>query len=132
MIDDDLKRLARSAPPPLEDAKRKALEAALHAFDKSGPEKVKASAQGSPDDGRLTHIATSIWSGLMRQRYMAGTALATLMILPAAAYMTWQIAKDQPGFAPKLLAPLEMGRSGPRPCPRGQWRGRGTGAPPDR
>ncbi|MDP2118401.1 MAG: VWA domain-containing protein [Hoeflea sp.] len=47
----------------------------------------------------------------MNQRYMAGTALATLMLLPAAAYMTWQIASDQHGFAPELLAPLEMGRS---------------------
>ncbi|MEM5474161.1 VWA domain-containing protein [Hoeflea sp. AS60] len=114
MIDDDLKRLARSAPPPLEDAKRKALEAALHAFDKSGPEKVKASAQGSPDDGRLTHVATSIWSGLMRQRYMAGTALATLMILPAAAYMTWQISQNHDGWQPKLLSPLEMGTNADR------------------
>lgn len=47
----------------------------------------------------------------MNQRYMAGTALATLMILPAAAYMTWQVARDQPGFEPQLLAPLETGRS---------------------
>lgn len=110
MIDDDLKKLARNAPPPLEDAKRKALEAALHAYDKSGPEKATA-AQGSPDEGRLTHIATSIWSGLMRQRYMAGTALATLMILPAAAYMTWQISQTHNGWQPNLLSPLEMGSS---------------------
>lgn len=47
----------------------------------------------------------------MNQRYMAGTALATLMILPAAAYMTWQIVRDQHGFEPALLAPLETGRS---------------------
>lgn len=113
MIEDDLKRLARSAPPPLEDAKRKALEAALHAYDKSRPEKARA-AQGSPAEGRLTHIATSIWSGLMRQRYMAGTALATLMILPAAAYMTWQIAQNHNGWQPKLLSPLEMGTSADR------------------
>ncbi|WP_417411458.1 vWA domain-containing protein [Hoeflea sp.] len=110
MIEDDFKRLARSAPPPLEDAKRKALEAALQAYDKSGPEKARAT-QGSPSEGRLTHIATSIWSGLMRQRYMAGTALATLMILPAAAYMTWQIAQNQSGWQPKLLSPLELGSS---------------------
>jgi len=113
MIEDDLKRLARSAPPPLEDAKRKAVDAALHAYDKSGPEKKRAT-QGSSADGRLTHIATSIWSGLMRHRYMAGTALATLMILPAAAYMTWQIAQDQNRWHPKLLAPLEMGKSADR------------------
>ncbi|WP_420410228.1 vWA domain-containing protein [Hoeflea sp.] len=110
MIDDDLKKLARSAPPPLEDAKRKALEAALQAYDKSGPEKSMA-AQGSADEGRLTHIATSIWSGLMRQRYMAGTALATLMILPAAAYLTWQISQTQNGWQPNLLSPLEIGKS---------------------
>ncbi len=50
----------------------------------------------------------------MRQRYMAGTALATLMILPAAAYMTWQIAQDRNGWHPKLLSPLEFGRSADR------------------
>jgi len=110
MIDKDLKRLARNAPPPLEDAKRQALDSALNAFDKAGPENQRAT-QGSPAVGRLTRIVTSIRSGLMNQRYMAGTALATLMILPAAAYMTWQIAGDQPGFAPELLAPLETGRS---------------------
>jgi Ca-activated chloride channel family protein len=110
MMDDDLKRLARSAPPPLEDAKRQALEVALQAYDKSGSEKA-AAPKGSQAGGRLTSIATSIWSGLMTQRYMAGTALATLMILPAAAYMTWQIARDQNGFEPTLLAPLEVSRS---------------------
>jgi Ca-activated chloride channel family protein len=110
MMDDDLKKLARSAPPPLEDAKRQALEAALQAYDKSGSEKAGA-PKGSQAGGRLTSIATSIWSGLMKQRYMAGTALATLMILPAAAYMTWQIARDQNGFEPTLLAPLEASRS---------------------
>ncbi|KGF70386.1 von Willebrand factor type A [Hoeflea sp. BAL378] len=113
MIDKDLKRLARSAPPPLEDAKRQALDAALLAFDKAGPEKKRAAqeaAQGSAAGGRLSRIVTSIRSGLMNQRYMAGTALATLMILPAAAYMTWQIAQDHHGFEPELLAPLEMGR----------------------
>tara|TARA_R110002020_G_scaffold143823_6_gene316402 strand:- start:6135 stop:8174 length:2040 start_codon:yes stop_codon:yes gene_type:complete len=114
MIDKDLKRLARNAPPPLEDAKRQALDAALQAFDKAGPEKKRAAqgaAQGSAAGGRLRRIVTSIRSGLMNQRYMAGTALATLMILPAAAYMTWQIARDQHGFEPELLAPLETGRS---------------------
>ena len=116
MIDKDLKRLARSAPPPLEDAKRQALDSALQAFDKAGPENQRATqkqrtTQGSPAVGRLSRIATSIRSGLMNQRYMAGTALATLMILPAAAYMTWQIASNQHGFAPELLAPLEMRRS---------------------
>tara|TARA_R110002020_G_scaffold29585_9_gene93427 strand:- start:966 stop:2990 length:2025 start_codon:yes stop_codon:yes gene_type:complete len=110
MIEDDLKRLARSAPPPLEDAKRKALGAALHAFDKSGPEKQRAT-QGSPAEGRLTHIASSIWSGLMKQRYLAGSALATLLILPAAAYMTWQIVQDHNGWQPNMLTPLEMGKS---------------------
>ncbi len=110
MMDDDLKRLARSAPPPLEDAKRQALQAALQAYDKSGAEKAMA-PKGSQAGGRLTSIATSIWSGLMKQRYMAGTALATLMILPAAAYLTWQFAQDQNGFEPKLLAPLDSSRS---------------------
>lgn len=110
MTDDDLKRLARSAPPPLEDAKRQALAAALQAYDKSGEEKPQA-PKGSHAGGRLTSIATSIWSGLMKQRFMAGSALATLMILPAVAYVSLQISQDQNGFEPKLLAPLDASRS---------------------
>lgn len=93
MIDDALKKLARKAPSPLEDAKRQAIAAALQAYDRSGREKPQA-PQGSQAAGRLTHIATSIWSGLMKQRLMTGSALATLMILPAVAYVSWQVSQE--------------------------------------
>ena len=107
MVDKELRRLAQSAPPPLEDAKRQAIDVAMRAYDKAGQKKEEA-AQGSLAGGRLTHIATSIWSGLMKQRYLAGSALATLMILPAAAYITWQIAHEQNGWRPGDLAAIDL------------------------
>ncbi|WP_412049584.1 vWA domain-containing protein [Hoeflea sp. Naph1] len=106
MIDKDLKRLARNPRAPLEDAKRQALDVAMRAYDRAGQEKPQAT-QGSSAGGRLTHIATSIWSGLMKKRYMVGSALATLMILPAAGYVAWQVSKDYTGGRPGLSTSLE-------------------------
>lgn len=110
MIENDLKRLAQRAPRPLEDAKRQALAAAMRAYDHPMQEK-RHPPQGLSADGRLTRIATSIWSGLMKQRFMAGSALATLMILPAAAYMTWQIAQDQYGWQAGQSVSQEAGET---------------------
>lgn len=43
----------------------------------------------------------------MKQRFMMGSALATLMILPAAGYITWQITQDQLGGHEVLPASKE-------------------------
>src|SRR5690606_24375672 len=88
------------------DAKRQALDVAMRAYDRAGQEKPQAT-QGSSAGGRLTHIATSIWSGLMKKRYMVGSALATLVILPAAGYVAWQVSKDYTGGRPGLSTSLE-------------------------
>ncbi|MDF1607611.1 VWA domain-containing protein [Hoeflea sp. YIM 152468] len=113
MIEQDLEKLAQGAPAPRDAAKRQALGAAMQAYEQSAQEK-HHTAQGSAAGRRLIHIATSIWSGLMKQRYLAGSILATLMILPAAAYMTWQIVQDQQGWRPEDSAALDAGtRTGP-------------------
>nr|WP_082128018.1 VWA domain-containing protein [Hoeflea sp. IMCC20628] len=105
-MENELKKLATGAPPPDETAKREALTAAMQAFDQAGQEYSQAT-QGFSAAARLTHIATSIWSGLMKKPLMIGSALATLMILPAAGYITWQIVQDQQGGLAGLPAPME-------------------------
>lgn len=106
MMENELKKLATGAPPPREAAKREALTAAMQAFDQAGRENSQAT-QGLSSTARLTHIATSIWSGLMKKRLMIGSALATLMIVPAAGYITWQIVQDQQGRLAGLPVPME-------------------------
>lgn len=93
-MDEQLKRLAEGTPAPRETAKRQALAAAMRAFDEADAQKDPAATQGSRENGRLSHIVTTIWSKLMKQRLMAGSALATLMILPVAGYVSWQIAQN--------------------------------------
>ena len=99
MMEKDLKRLTQNPPPPSAAAKGAALAAAMQAFDESG-RKAAGAPQGYQQDGRLIPIATSIWSRLMKQRFMIGSALATLMILPAAGYITWQITQDRFAASP--------------------------------
>lgn len=106
MTDNEFKGLAGQAPPPDAASRRKALAMAMQAFDQAGQEKTVAT-QGFSAAARLSHIATSIWSGLMKQRLMIGSALATLMILPAAGYITWQITQDQLRGQAGLPAPME-------------------------
>lgn len=111
MMEKELRKLAGDGPPPSEDARRAALAAAMQAFDRASDgleQKNAARAQGIALLPRLTHIATSIWSELMRQRLMTGSALATLMLLPAAGYLAWQITQDRfPAGAP-LPVTVEM------------------------
>ncbi|MDP2732173.1 MAG: VWA domain-containing protein, partial [Hoeflea sp.] len=106
MTDNEFKALAGKAPPPDAAAKRKALALAMQAFDQADQEKT-APTQGFSIAARLSHIATSIWSGLMKQRLMIGSALATLMILPAAGYITWQITQDLQRGQAVMPAPME-------------------------
>lgn len=92
-MDERLKTLAGGAPAPRETARRHALAAAMRSFDAAADVKNTAT-QGIAANGRLTHIAASIWSRLMKQRLMAGSALATLMILPVAGYVSWHMTQD--------------------------------------
>ena len=94
MTENDIKTLSRQAPKARDAAKSAALAAAMQAYDAAGRETETVRPQGSRAGGRLIPIATSIWSRLMKQRLMVGPALATLMILPAAGYVTWQITQD--------------------------------------
>jgi Ca-activated chloride channel family protein len=81
-----------SAPPPGRDAKSRALQAALAAYDF---ENSSAPAQGSRPGLRLTDRIQQLWSGMMQKKLYAAPALATLVALPVAGYATFYLM-DRP------------------------------------
>ncbi|MER9710079.1 VWA domain-containing protein [Mesorhizobium sp. M0213] len=86
MVDDnELKRLRDiAAPAPDADAKARALQAALRAYDME--ERTLPAAQGSVSGLRLTERAQRLWSEIMQKKLFATPALAGLVALPIAGY----------------------------------------------
>ena len=71
--DFDLDRLAkRPAPEPRAEAAMLARRAAIEAFD-AASEKTSSATQGSASRSRLSHIATQIWSHIMKTRFLDET-----------------------------------------------------------
>ncbi len=93
MTDLDLEKLARRAPPAADAAARAAaLASAMQAFDDA--EKNADAPQGSTTGGRQTSIFNRIWSPVMNRRYLAGSALATLLIVPVAGLVTYELVRN--------------------------------------
>ena len=94
MVDDSELRLLGSlkAPAPDADAKARALNAAMQAFD----ENFAPAPQGSASDERLTTRAKQLWSGLMNRKLIATPAIAGLVALPIAGYVTLYMLEDSP------------------------------------
>ncbi|MER9255343.1 VWA domain-containing protein [Mesorhizobium sp. M0598] len=88
MVDDnELNRLRDiAAPAPDSDAKARALQAALRAYDME--EKTLPGAQGSVSGLRLTERAQRLWSEIMQKKLFATPAIAGLVALPIAGYAT--------------------------------------------
>ncbi|MER9014849.1 VWA domain-containing protein [Mesorhizobium sp. M0898] len=88
MVDDnELNRLRDiAAPAPDSDAKARALQAALRAYDME--EKTLPAAQGSVSGLRLTERAQRLWSEIMQKKLFATPAIAGLVALPIAGYAT--------------------------------------------
>ncbi|MER9443766.1 VWA domain-containing protein [Mesorhizobium sp. M0340] len=86
MVDDnELNRLREIATPaPDADAKARALQAALRAYDME--EKTLPAAQGSASGLRLTERAQRLWSEIMQKKLFATPAIAGLVALPIAGY----------------------------------------------
>ena len=88
MTDLDLDKLARRKPPAADTSSRaQALAAAMQAFDDA--EKNQAAPQGSSMGGRQNSIFNRIWSPLMNRKFLAGSALATLLVVPVAGLVTY-------------------------------------------
>jgi Ca-activated chloride channel homolog len=90
----DLSRLGKRQPPePRREAVEAAQRAALDAFDQAA-KKNRTSTQGSGLLARLHRIATQTWSLTMHAKYLSGSALATLVIVPIASIAAWQVLQD--------------------------------------
>ncbi|TWI27831.1 VWA domain-containing protein [Mesorhizobium tianshanense] len=96
MVDDnELKRLRDiAAPAPGTDAKARAFEAAMRAYDMD--EKTSPAAQGSANGLRLTERAQKLWSEIMQKKLFAAPAIAGLIALPIAGYAAIYMLREQP------------------------------------
>ncbi|MDK1493873.1 VWA domain-containing protein [Sinorhizobium sp. 7-81] len=93
---DDFKTLAGKLPPtPSSEARARALAAAMEAYDAAAENSI--ATQGSVTPGRPSSILNRIWRPIMNRKLLAGSALATLIVVPAAAFLSLEmIRNDRP------------------------------------
>ncbi|WP_064709294.1 VWA domain-containing protein [Rhizobium bangladeshense] len=93
-MDKELDKLSRLAPPAADpEARACALAAAMQAFDDAGND--AAAAKGNVKGWRQSSISNWIWSHAMNKKFLAGSALATLLVIPAAGYLTFELNRNQ-------------------------------------
>ncbi|HEV7252372.1 MAG TPA: VWA domain-containing protein [Mesorhizobium sp.] len=80
----------RPMPQPSHAARERALRTALVAFD----EKSSPAAQGTGAVGRLMEQTVAWWRGLMEKRLIAAPALASLIALPVAGYVAFEVMEN--------------------------------------
>lgn len=106
MIDEfDRLRNNPPAPAPSQAARARALSAAMQAFD--ADEKNASRTQGKSWWHRQSSILNRIWSNSMitRHHYLAGSALATLLLVPSSAYLTFELTRGGLPAATGISAP---------------------------
>ncbi|MDF0696065.1 VWA domain-containing protein [Rhizobium sp. MC63] len=117
MMDKELEKLSRLTPPAADpEARARALAAAMQAFDSAGNN--AAAAQGNAKGWRPSSIINWIWSPAVNKKFLAGSALATLLVIPAAGYLTRELTRNQPiidqeniaGTVSKKEVPIPTGR----------------------
>ena len=115
-MENELDKLGRTNPPKASNAARnRAMALAMQAFD---AQKENATApQGTEKIRRQSSITSRLWSTVMNGRLLAGSALATLLIVPAAGYLAVQMVNNKTvdlGEVPVLTekAKTEDGRVG--------------------
>ncbi|WP_426227929.1 YfbK domain-containing protein [Pararhizobium sp. DWP3-4] len=92
-MNDDLKNLGQMTPPaPSPAARARALSLAMQAFDAS--ENNSDATQGTAGGRRQSSIFNRLWSYVMNKRFLAGSALATLLVVPAAAFLTLELTRQ--------------------------------------
>jgi Ca-activated chloride channel family protein len=93
MTELDLNKLPhRKGPAPAGDARKQALAAAMQAFDAA--EENASTTQGSSDGWRHSTIFNWIWSPIMNRKLLAGSALATLLVVPVAGFVTYELVRN--------------------------------------
>lgn len=92
MMNDELKKLGHMSPPaPSSKARARALLLAMQAFDEV--ENNSATPQETADHRRQSSIFNRLWSPVMNRKFLAGSALATLLVVPAAAFLTLELTR---------------------------------------
>ncbi|NKL38644.1 DUF3520 domain-containing protein [Rhizobium leguminosarum bv. viciae] len=92
-VDKELEKLSRLTPPPPDpEARARALAAAMQAFDTA--ENNAPAAQGNAKGWRQSSIINWIWSPAMNKKFLAGSALATLLVIPAAGYLAIELTRN--------------------------------------
>jgi Ca-activated chloride channel family protein len=92
-MNDDLKNLGQMNPPvPSPAARARALSLAMEAFDAS--ENNSEAPQGTAGARRQSSIFNRLWSPVMNRKFLAGSALATLLVVPAAAFLTLELTRQ--------------------------------------
>ncbi|RFB83770.1 hypothetical protein B5K11_33610 [Rhizobium leguminosarum bv. trifolii] len=114
MMDKELEKLARLTPPAADpQARARALAAAMQAFDST--ENNAAAAQGNTKGWRPSSIINWIWSPAVNKKFLAGSALATLLVIPAAGYLTLELARNQPIVDREKIAGTVSKNEQPKP-----------------
>ena len=97
-MSDDFEKLGGLNPPKASrQARARALAAAMQAFDEQQQENA-TSTQGSVRPVRQSSIFNRIWSPIMNRKLLAGSALATLLVVPAAAFLTLEMTRNGAPF----------------------------------
>ncbi|MBY5535745.1 VWA domain-containing protein [Rhizobium leguminosarum] len=92
-VDKELEKLSRLTPPAATpEARARALAAAMQAFDTA--ENNAQAAQGNAKGWRQSSIINWIWSPVMNKKFLAGSALATLLVIPAAGYLAIELTRS--------------------------------------
>ncbi|TBZ24683.1 vWA domain-containing protein [Rhizobium leguminosarum] len=92
-VDKELEKLSRLTPPAATpEARARALAAAMQAFDTA--ENNAPAAQGNAKGWRQSSIINWIWSPAMNKKLLAGSAVATLLVIPAAGYLTIELTRN--------------------------------------
>ncbi|MBY5368259.1 DUF3520 domain-containing protein [Rhizobium leguminosarum] len=92
-VDQELEKLSRLTPPAATpEARARALAAAMQAFDSA--ENNAPAAQGNAKGWRQSSIINWIWSPAMNKKFLAGSALATLLVIPAAGYLAIELTRN--------------------------------------
>ncbi|MGH6805856.1 MAG: YfbK domain-containing protein, partial [Ensifer adhaerens] len=90
---DDFDKLSGLTPPKASnEARTRALAAAMQVFDAA--EENLTATQGSVRPVRQSSIFNRIWSPIMNRKLLAGSALATLLVIPAAAFLTLELTHN--------------------------------------
>ncbi|WP_179875440.1 VWA domain-containing protein [Sinorhizobium sp. BJ1] len=108
---DELDMLSGRTPPkPTDEARARALAAAMHAYD--GAAENSTATQGSARPARQSSIFNRIWGPMMNRKLLAGSALATLIVVPAAAFLTLEFVRNRPpiGFESEIAAKREQAK----------------------